>query len=242
MNSPLLLEQRTEAWRMARAGKVTASCIADVLAKVKGREATTRANYRAQIIAEVLTGTPADNPFVSRPMQWGIDTEPFARAAYELKYEVMIDTVGFVLHPTIESFGASPDGMIGKGLVQFKCPHTATHIEYLLKGDVPAEYQHQMLAEMACTNAAWCDFVSFDPRLPSELQLFVRRFPRDQTRIAEIELEVTKFLAEVKDMLVRLSCLGDMEPLLRKSVEIAKLKHGPQPIVAILDQGREDYA
>lgn len=241
---PILCEQRTEEWRQARAGKVTASAVADgVLSKPKKGSAETagRANYRAQIVAEVLTRKPADDPFISRPMQWGIDNERFARAAYELQQDVMIETVGFVLHPFIECFGASPDGFIGdEGLVQFKCPNTATHIEYLLKGEVPKEYQPQMLAEMACTGRQWCDFVSFDPRLPEDLQLFVKRFHRDEARIAEIEIAVEQFLGEVKDVLVRLLCLGDLEGQLRRSVELVEARRGPQPVIHLLDRAVDD--
>ncbi|MGA8222699.1 MAG: lambda exonuclease family protein, partial [Candidatus Acidiferrales bacterium] len=189
-SSNLLCDQRTEEWRQARSGKVTASVIADVLSKPKkgSTETAGRSNYRAQLVAEILTGKPCDNPYVSPPMQWGIEQEPFACAAYELERGLMVDTVGFSDHPRIENFGCSPDGLVeDEGLVQFKCPNTATHIDYLLRGEVPAEYQPQMLAEMACTGRLWCDFVSFDPRLPAELQLFVKRFWRDETRIGEIE-------------------------------------------------------
>lgn len=243
--TPLLCEQRSEEWRQARSGKVTASAIADVLSKPKKGSAETsgRVNYRAQIIAEVLTGKPADDPFSNRIMQWGIDNEKFARAAYEMERGVLVDTVGFVDHPLIECFGCSPDGLVGdKGLVQFKCPNTATHIAYLLKGEVPTEHQAQMLAEMACCpERDWCDFVSFDPRLPEDLQLFVKRFPRDELRIAEIEGQVDEFLAEVKEVLVRLSCLRDLEGQLRQSLDLARAKRGgPQAIVYVMDQRNDD--
>ena len=235
-----LCEQRTDEWRQARAGKVTASAIADVLSKPKkgSAETTGRMNYRAQIIAEILSGQPCDDPFISRPMQWGIDQEPFARAAYELYRGFLVDTVGFVEHARIENFGCSPDGLVSDdGLVQFKCPNTATHIEYLLKGEVPAEYHSQMFAEMACTGKAWCDFASFDPRLPQDLQLFVKRLHRDDAEIQKIELAVENFLAEVRDYLVRLASLKDdgLQDLLHKSIALVNAKRGPQPVVAILD-------
>ena len=231
-------EQRTEAWRMIRAGKVTASAISDVLAKgkSKGSEASTRINYRAKLIAEILTGRPTEDEYISFRMQWGIDTEPLARAAYELARDLTIEPAGFVLHPRIECFGASPDGFLGSdGLIQIKCPNTATHLDYLLAGEVPVEYQPQMLVEMACTGRQWTEFVSFDPRLPRHLQLFVRRFPRDEARIAEIESKVEEFLEEIQDMLVRLSSLGDLETLLRESLAKVQAQRGPQPIVSVLD-------
>lgn len=232
-------DQRNEEWRRARCGKVTGSCIDAVFAKgkTKGTEAVTRANYKAQIIAEALTGQPCGSDFLSRPMQWGVDQEPFARAAYEIERGFLVETVMFVDHPRIENFGCSPDGFVGNdGLVQFKCPNTATHIAYLLSGEIPAEYQSQMLVEMACTGRQWCDFVSFDPRLPPDLQLFVRRFQRDNARISEIELGVQKFLTEVREMMTRLACQRDLMPALELSLQIAQEKRkGPQPVVAILD-------
>jgi putative phage-type endonuclease len=241
----LFLEQRSDEWRMARCGKVTASEISNVLSKpAKGKQETAgRANYRAQIIAEILTKKPQDDPYISRPMQWGIDQEPFARAAYELERGFMVDTVGFCDHPRIENFGCSPDGLVSdEGLVQFKCPNTATHIEYLLKGEVPAEYQAQMFAEMACTGRLWCDFVSFDPRLPEDLQFFVKRLHWDEARIVEIEQKVVEFLGEVRDVLNRLACMRDLVPVLKASVELAMVrnaKRGPQPVVAIMDSPDE---
>lgn len=251
----LFLEQRTDEWRQARCGKVTASEIANVLSKPresrddkkKGKAETAgRMNYRAQIIAEVLTKKPADDPINTRPMQWGIEQERFARAAYELYRGFLVDTVGFVDHPTIENFGCSPDGLVGEeGMVQFKCPNTATHIEYLLKGEVPAEHQPQMIAELACCrDREWIDFVSFDPRLPADLQLFVRRLHRVdvEDRIASTEVAVADFLAEVRDYLVRLACLNPdgMEDLLKRSLDLAEKKRGPQAVVRVMDRKATD--
>jgi putative phage-type endonuclease len=197
-------EQRTPEWIEARIGKVTGSSIAAVLAEIKKGESATRRNYRAEIIVEILTGLPADT-YVSKEMQWGAEQEPFARAAYEIHQDVMVTTVGFATHPEISRFGASPDGLVGDdGLVEIKCPNTATHLEYLLAGVVPSEYEPQMLTAMACTGRQWCDFVSFDPRMPAHLQLFVKRFARDNERIAEIETKVVSFLYEVDDVLRRL--------------------------------------
>ena len=197
--------QGTPEWLQARAGKVTASRINDVMAKIKTGESAARKDYKAQIVAEILTGTPQENGFKSAEMQWGNDQEPFARAAYEIKTGSMVDQVGLVLHPSIERGAASPDGLVGPdGLVEIKCPKTATHLQYLVDGKVPTHYQPQMLWQMACTGRDWCDFVSFDPRLPDHLQLFIRRFNRDQKRIDEIESEVRAFLAEVDAILAAL--------------------------------------
>ncbi|MFA7279566.1 MAG: lambda exonuclease family protein [Sterolibacterium sp.] len=199
--------QGTEEWLAARAGKVTASRVSDVLAKIKTGEAAARRDYRAQIVAEILTGKPQESGFLNAEMQWGTEQEPFARAAYEVSLNAMVDQVGLVLHPRIDRAAASPDGVVGDGLIECKCPKTATHLSYLLAGEVPAQYQPQMLWQMACTDAAWCDFVSFDPRLPEDLQLFVRRLERDEPRIKDMEAEVVVFLAEVDETLKRLKAL-----------------------------------
>jgi len=198
-------KQGTPEWLASRAGRVTASRIPDVMAKIKTGEAATRRDYRAQIIAEILTGQPQGDIFTNDAMRWGTEQEPFARAAYEMASGFMVDQVGFVIHPTIDRAGASPDGIVDMGgLVEIKCPKTATHLQYILDKSVPAQYHPQMLWQMACTGAAWCDFVSFDPRLPDDLQLFVVRFNRDQARIDAMEAEVTAFLAEGDETLSRL--------------------------------------
>ena len=202
-------EQGTQEWLKARAGKVTASKIGDVMAKIKSGEAAARKDYRAQIVAEILTGNPQGSTFTNEEMRWGTDNEPLARAEYETAKGVMVDQVGFVVHPTIDRAGCSPDGLVealvgDAGLVEIKCPKTATHLTYLLDGRVPSQYQPQMLWQMACTEAAWCDFVSFDPRLPEDLQLFVVRFKRDDERIKEMEAEVNLFLSEVDEILTKL--------------------------------------
>jgi len=199
------IPQGTPEWLAARSGHVTASRINDLMAKIKTGEAAARRDYKAQIVAEILTGAPQGDTFTNDAMRWGTDTEPFARAAYETRAGVLVDEVGFVLHPTIERGGASPDGLVGEdGLTELKCPKTATHLSYLLEGVVPSQYQNQMLWQMACCERAWCDFASFDPRLPEDMQLFVIRFPRDDVRIKAIETEVNAFLAEVDDILSRL--------------------------------------
>lgn len=195
-----MMEQRSEAWFQARLGKVTASRIADVMAKGRGgAPSATRANYRAQLVVERLTGVPTDG-FTSAAMQWGTDTEPQARATYTLLTGNRVEETGFIQHPTIQHSGASPDGMVqGGGLVEIKCPNTATHIATLL-GEPPAEkYVKQMQWQMACTGEQWCDFISFDPRMPDEMQMHIQRVPADHDFQREIEAEVTAFLAELDD-------------------------------------------
>ena len=195
------LPQGSAEWLALRAGKVTASRIEDVLARIKTGEAAARRDYRAQLVAEILTGTPQESGYINAEMQWGLDQEPLARSAYELKVDVLVDQPGFVLHPTIERAGASPDGFAGKIGLEIKAPKTATHLQYLIDGVVPAKYQPQMLWQMACMGTEATDFVSFDPRLPEQYRLFVVRFPRDDKRIEEMEAEVRDFLSGVDKML-----------------------------------------
>jgi len=192
-----MIEQRSDQWFAARIGKVTASRVADVLAKTKSGYSASRDNYMAQLVCERLTGQREDF-FTSAAMQHGTDTEPLARAAYESLKDVLVDEVGFVPHPSIIMAGASPDGLVGdNGLLEIKCPNTATHIDTLLSQTVPGKYNTQMQFQMACTDREWCDFVSFDNRLPEELQLFVKRVPRDNMYIRLMEDEIVKFLNEL---------------------------------------------
>lgn len=198
--------QGSEEWHIARSGKVTASSVSNVLAKGKGdAKSKTREDYLIEIATEKLTGRPAAGGYFSDVMKWGLEQEPFARAAYEMHSGVLVDQVGFVLHPSIESAGMSPDGLVGDdGLVEIKCPLSKTHVRYKLENKVPAEYRTQMLWQMACSERAWCDFVSFDPRMPEDLQLFVIRFERDDDAIKAMESEVLTFLNEVDELIKRL--------------------------------------
>ncbi len=189
--------QGSPEWFAARLGNVTASRVADVVAKTKTGWGASRTNYAAQLVAERLTGTVAES-FQSPAMAWGSAIEDEARAAYEFATGCMVEQVAYIDHPTIHRAGASPDGYVGEsGLVEIKCPNTATHIETLLGGSVPGKYLVQMQWQMACANRAWCDFISYDPRLPERMRLFVKRVERDDTRIAELEALVTEFLNEI---------------------------------------------
>lgn len=199
------MEQGTKEWLQARAGRVTASRVADIVAKTKSGPAASRANYMAQLICERLTGSPVEG-FKSAAMQWGTEIEPLARAAYEDRHGVLVVETGFIPHPTLSMAGASPDGLVGEdGLVEIKCPETATHLDTLLSGSVPGRYQIQMLWQMACTGRAWCDFVSFDPRLPANMQLFVARVERDEKKLVEISGEVEAFLGELDQKIQKLT-------------------------------------
>lgn len=192
------ITQGTPEWHAARLGKVTASKMADVMSKGRGNApSATRANYRAQLVVERLTGNPTEG-FSNSAMQWGTETEPQARAMYTLETGNGVSEVGFVDHPRIGWAGASPDGLIAdNGLVEIKCPNSATHIATLRGAEIDGKYIKQMQWQMACTGRAWCDFVSFDPRLPDAMQLHIRRVDRDAALIVEMEAAVAEFLAEV---------------------------------------------
>lgn len=199
------LVQGSDAWLQARLGKVTASRIADLAARTKTGWGASRANYMAQLIAERLTGVPGET-YTNAAMQWGIEKEPEARAAYEFRFDKSVIEVGFVPHRIIEMSGASPDGLVGdNGLVEIKCPNTATHIDTLLGGSVPSKYDLQMQWQMACTDRSWVDFVSYDPRMPESMRLFVYRVKRDQAKIIELEATVSVFLDEVSSKVEALS-------------------------------------
>jgi putative phage-type endonuclease len=200
------VQQQTAEWLQMRVGAVTASRMNDVMAKSKrGGELQCRKDYKAELVCERLTKLKAEH-YVTPAMEWGIQHERLARAAYEIETGVTTEPGGLALHDRIKWLMASPDGLVGdKGLVEFKCPTTATHIEYFTAGVVPEEYHWQMLCQMACAQRDWCDFVSYDPRLPESLQLFIRRMEWDDARITEMEAEVEKFIIEVEDSIIALS-------------------------------------
>lgn len=200
--------QGSPEWFAMRLGKVTASRVADVMAKLKsGAESASVKNYRAQLVCERLTGQ-VEETYTNGAMQRGIELEPVARECYEFVSGNTVEQVAFIDHPTIPMSGASPDGCVGDdGLVEIKCPNTSTHIEYLLDGEPPPAYIKQMTWQLACTGRKWVDFVSYDPRLPEDLQLFVVRFRRDEGDIEEMEKAVVAFNASVDKMISDLQAL-----------------------------------
>jgi putative phage-type endonuclease len=201
--------QGSPEWIAIRLGKVTASRVADVIAKTKTGYSASRDNYMAQLVCERLTGQKGES-FTNSAMQWGTETEPKAREAYMAARFEIVEEVGFVNHPTIEAAGASPDGLVGAlGLIEIKCPNTATHIETLLSQTVPTKYFTQMTWQMICTGRHWCDFVSYDPRLSPELQLFIKRVEYDPVFGAMLEKEVIGFLKELDNKIEQLNQLKE---------------------------------
>ncbi|EBS3744083.1 exonuclease [Salmonella enterica subsp. enterica serovar Saintpaul] len=194
-----MMEQRSPEWFAARCGKVTASRLYDVMARAKSGYAASRQNYMAELICQRLTGK-LEEGFTNAAMMRGTELEPVAREMYALnEFDAVISEVGLIDHPNIAGFAASPDGLVNDdGLIEIKCPNTWTHLQTLKTGTPKRQYLLQMHAQMMCTGRKWCDFVSFDDRLPPELAYFKTRINFDEVLAAEIEQEVVKFLAELE--------------------------------------------
>lgn len=195
--NPIYVEQGTDDWFKARLGRATASRFKDIMTKVKYGEAAAVKNYRSELTAECLTGN-REETWKSPAMQWGTETEPLARLQYVLNSGNDVEECGFFAHEKIMA-GASPDGLIGEdGLLEIKCPNSATHIATLQAQQVPYQYYWQVMGQMWITGRKWCDFVSFDPRMPENAQYFCIRVERDEDEIKKLESEVTEFLETVE--------------------------------------------
>jgi len=196
------MEQRSEEWFQARLGKVTASRVVDVLAKIKSGESASRRNYKIQLVSERLTGEKQET-YINQAMQDGIDREQFAREKYVQQFGE-VEEVGFIQHPTLEA-GASPDGLVGTdGIIEIKCPMGSTHTETLITQEVPSKYVPQIQFQLLVTGRKWCDFVSYNPMFPENLQVFVRRVFANKEYQKELEDEVKQFLNEVDDVINKL--------------------------------------
>ena len=224
--------QHSPEWLASRCGRVTGSRMADVMSYLKrGGESQARKDYRSELVCEILTGMTPEH-YVSPAWQFGIDNELLARAAYEIERDVIVEEVGFAIHPTILRCGASPDGLLPDGgVLEIKCPNTSTHIEYICAGLPPEQYRWQMFAEMACCERQWCDFVSYDARLPKDLRLFIVRLAWHDELIRQMEAEVLKFLAETDEVIAMLKTADpakgippSLETKLQRSLEAAEAK------------------
>jgi len=192
------VQQGTPEWHQLRLGKVTASRVADILAKTKTGPSASRGNYLIELALQRVTKT-IEESYTNAAMEWGTQTEPQARVAYEVSTGNFVDQVAFIDHPSIAGFGCSPDGLVGDdGLIEIKCPNSATHWSYIKANEPPTKYFIQMQAQMAVTGAKWCDFVSFDPRMPERSQLLIVKVPRDSEFIFNMEEEIKQFLSEVE--------------------------------------------
>jgi len=200
--------QRTDDWHAARLGHLTASKLNDAFDLLKnGLEGAKRQQYRLELVAERLTGLPTEF-FENNAMKWGTASEPFARSAYEAETGNIVQEVGFIKHPTLDWSGASPDGLVNDGLLEIKCPTTTTHIKTLISGEIPDQYKPQMMWQMLCTGRHWCDFVSFDSRMPEELQLFIKRFTPTNEELQTCQQKAIEFLSTVDAVIAKLEQIG----------------------------------
>jgi predicted phage-related endonuclease len=201
------VDQQSVEWLKMRIGKCTGSRVRDALSFLKnGQPSQRRKDYMVDLVTERLTGLATDH-YMTPAMQFGSDNEVYARAAYSVISGNEVDSVGICTHPTIDNFQSSPDGLINdNGVVEFKVPNTATHIEWKLDGIIPKEHEYQMMAHLACSGREYCDFLSFDPRLPPKHQYFLKRMERFQVEdlIAEMEAGVIQFLSEVDEMIAKM--------------------------------------
>ena len=199
------MDQRSDEWFQTRLGKVTASRISDVIAKTKTGVSTSRYNYLIQLVSERLTGKKGDSVFINQAMQDGIDREEVARTLYTLKHGE-VSEVGFIDHPTIAMSGASPDGALvnDNGGIEIKSPIETTHTNTLMTQSISTKYIPQMQWQMACAGYDFVDFISYNPNFPDHLQLFVKRLDRDNDYIRQLESEVSAFLAEVEQQILKL--------------------------------------
>ena len=201
--------QRSPEWYAIRCGKVTASKVNDIMTKVKsGGYGASRDNYMADIICERLTGKPTGG-FTSDSMQWGVDNEAAARKEYGNITFNDVTEIGFVEHPVLKMAGCSPDGLVSTdGLIEIKCPNTNTHIDTLLSKKIDKKYNCQMQMQMDCTDRKWCDYVSYDPRLPEGMRIVIIRVNRDEEFLKLMRAEIKFFNDEVEKKIQQLKKLG----------------------------------
>lgn len=206
------MEQGSPEWRLARCGSLGGSRFHEAIAKTKAGWGASRANLAAELVVERLTGTPTEK-FVTEAMRAGTENEPQARVLYELIHDCTVETVGIIKHPSIPHSHHSPDGLVDDdGMIEIKCPQPGTHMRTLLMEKIDHKYHVQMMWGLAVSGRQWCDYVSFCPSFPAEMQLFIKRVHRDAVMIAELEQEARVFLKEVDDTISQLTAkFGAME-------------------------------
>lgn len=213
-----LADQRSEEWRHARCGRLTGSRAADMLATIKSGEAAARRDLRLQLVCERLTGQPQDDVFVNAAMQRGIDCEPLAFAAYESMTGQVVHRSGFLAH-TEHMMGCSLDGHLDDfaGILECKCPKSATHLKYLKDGTLPKEHLPQITHNLYVTGAAFCDFFSWDDRFPPALQTFLVRVTREDVDLKDYEAKALAFLAEVQRDYDAIRTMTDLTTVLQET-------------------------
>lgn len=195
-------EQRSPEWFAARVGRLTGSRASDMLATIKKGEAAARRDLRVQLVVERLTGQPQEDGYVNATMQRGIDLEPAAFDAYERERGLLVRRTGFLAHNDL-MVGCSLDGDVEDftGIVELKCPKSATHYEYLRSREIPENHKPQLLHNLWVTGAQWVDFVSYDDRFPEAQRLFIARMERTpdvEILISIYAKQAAEFLAEVE--------------------------------------------
>jgi putative phage-type endonuclease len=196
--------QRSPEWFASKLGRVGASRVADIMATTKSGPSASRKNYMAELLCERLTGKYAED-YKSPAMEWGIENEPLARAAYEMETGNPVIECGGFPHPTIPMSGASPDGLVGEmGVLEIKCPNTATHLATLDSRSIDLKYRYQMTWQILCSGREWGDFVSFDPRLPGRLSICIIRFDPPKSMMDDCEKEVRAFVEELDELETRM--------------------------------------
>ena len=238
-------QQGSEEWIALRTGRITASRIADVLsfnqpsaaqareagfklvaqamaAGIVGKESGVREAYRWEVAAERLTGLPRENSAAyAKRVQWGMEHESEARGLYEIQAGVMVDRIGFITHPEMDYAGGSPDALVPcNGVLEIKCPDTITHLKWMAAGVVPEEHEPQCMFNIACGECDWCDFMSYDPRLPQDLRKFIVRLQRDDKRIASVERAVSEFHRSIEDLIEQLRHPSSLRDKLMGSLEL----------------------
>lgn len=192
------MEQRSPEWFAARRGSLGSSVFHDIVAKTRTGFSTSRENRKAVLVLEIVTERSLDT-YQSPAMLQGIEREPAGRAGYAFLKNVDVEEVGMIRHPTIIRTHASPDGLIGTdGMIEIKCMQPAGHLDMLLTGNIDARYMTQMAWAMACSGRAYCDFVAYSPDFPEAMQLIIKRIPRNDEVIAELEKAAREFIAEVE--------------------------------------------
>jgi hypothetical protein len=161
-----------------------------------GKSGAARRKYMIELVGERMCDYAVER-FVSGPMQRGLDLEPAARDAYEAHTGRLAAPASWVIHPSIEWAGATPDGFLDDdGLIEIKVPQVSTYVEWLAGGVIPEQHVGQMTMQLACTARRYVDFVAYCPEL-KDRGLFIRRFSPDAEAIANCEATVRAFLKEV---------------------------------------------
>ncbi|MFU8928327.1 lambda exonuclease family protein [Acinetobacter puyangensis] len=203
----MTLLQRNDGWFASRVGKMTASQIKDIDAKPQKGKAYNAVTLK--ILTERLTGVAAETP-TTQQMQWGIDNEVHAIGEYEILTEQFVRGCELIDHHAIAMSGASPDGLVGEdGQIEVKCPNTTTHINTLLTREIPNEYVPQITWQLACTRRKWCDFISYDPRMPIGLQIIVIRVFAKDLDISGYEQKVILFNRQVDQAISDIKSVND---------------------------------